>query len=170
MRGSEFPALCLLRLVVLQPSAYTYMQGDSSSRLECLSFVVNRLAARGAEAALKESAKDIAGVAMALAVLSNLFALPSGVSFIMTPHVREKALDAVLRELHLPRTPTFRDVRQMASAALHNFALHVTEDVVAAGAAEDLPEMTTQVCSHTPCSLQPLSHRSSGLASLDSHR
>jgi hypothetical protein len=83
---------------------------------------------------------DTAGPAMMLAVLANLFALPSGQQFIMEERVRQRVLDICLRDLHL--SSEYDDVRAMAAAVLHNAALTLKPAPVPT---EDLPEAATQL-------------------------
>ena len=87
------------------------MHDNGNSRIACINHVVARLGERGGEAVAKAKAEgaqgktDMACVAMALATVANMFALPSGVEMVMGGALSQLALDAALRELHLAGKP-----------------------------------------------------------------
>jgi len=105
---SDFSALCLLRLLVLQPSAYAYMSADGETRTKCLDAVID---------ALKETKATPKTVALRLTVVANLFAHASGEEFVLSRLVAVR--DAAISHLSSNDIHT----RQMASACLHNIVL-----------------------------------------------
>jgi len=160
-------ALGLLRLLVLQPACWAYMAGDSRQR--CLAQLLadveaHRLAAPEEPAAASDAGGGAGGgagtcgagsasslEALRLAVVGNLFALPSGTAFATAPANLHRLLPALARDLRGDHTlgPTFdptkavslrtgpavageAEVRQAAAMALHNLAFELP---LAAGAA-----------------------------------
>jgi hypothetical protein len=139
---TDFLALCLLRLLVLQPSAWSYMQNNGQSRNECLDCVLAGLEKE--DPGKHSSGNAVNACVMRLALAANLFSLPSGAAFVMdSPARMQRVLDGALRDLHQPLDAApLRGVRQMASAALHNLAIHLPPPQAAK---EPLPEGATQM-------------------------
>ena len=125
---TDFLALCLLRLLVLQPSSWSYMLNNGASRNDCLDFVLSEL--ERLDPGRATSTIAINAAAMRLAVIANLFALPSGRAFVMDrPERMQRVLDSAMRDVNQKQQSEespIKGVRQVASAVLHNIAINLS--------------------------------------------